>query len=59
MVVIANKQDLPNAMKRDDIKQRLELNKIGRTNECFEATAKENEGLTDALDWLTTNMKAI
>jgi len=59
LVVIANKQDLPNAMKRDDIKQRLELNKIGRTNECFEATAKENKGLTDALDWLTTNMKAI
>jgi len=59
LVVIANKQDLPNAMKRDDIKQRLELNKIGRTNECFEATAKENKGLTDALDWLTTNTKAI
>ena len=59
MVVVANKQDLPNALKRDAIVKALELDKISRKNECFEATAKENKGLTDALDWLTQNMQAI
>jgi len=59
LVVVANKQDLPNALKKDGVARALELDKITRKNECFEATAKENKGLTDALDWLTANMQAI
>mmetsp|Transcript_51048 Transcript_51048/g.45849 ORF Transcript_51048/g.45849 Transcript_51048/m.45849 type:complete len:174 (+) Transcript_51048:153-674(+) len=59
LVVVANKQDLPNALKKDEVAKALELDKISRKNECFEATAKENKGLTDALDWLTQNMQAI
>ena len=59
VVVIANKQDLPNALKKDEIKKALDLNNIGRTHEIFPATATENAGLTEALDWLSENMKAI
>jgi len=59
LVVVANKQDLPRAMKGPEVAEQLELNKISRSNKCFEATAKRNEGLTDALDWLTQNMQAI
>ena len=59
MVVVANKQDLPNALKKAEVSKALELDKIQRKNECFEACAKENKGLTDALDWLTQNMQAI
>eukprot|EP00483_Globobulimina_turgida_P000452 UN00452 len=59
LVVVANKQDLPNALKKAEIAKALELDKITRKNEAFEATAKENKGLTDALDWLTQNMQAI
>jgi len=59
LVVVANKQDLPNALKKDEVAKALELDKISRKNECFEACAKENRGLTDALDWLTQNMQAI
>jgi len=59
LVVVANKQDLPNALKKAEVAKALELDKISRKNECFEATAKENKGLTDALDWLTQNMQAI
>eukprot|EP01083_Nonionella_stella_P020662 57322_1 len=54
IVVIANKQDLPNALSKEDVAQTFELDKIGRANQCFETSAKENKGLTDALDWLTT-----
>ena len=59
VVVVANKQDLPNALNKNEVKKALDLDKISRKNECFEATAKENKGLTDALDWLTQNMQAI
>lgn len=59
LVVVANKQDLPRAMKGSEVAAQLELDKISRSNKCFEATAKQNKGLTDALDWLTSNMQAI
>eukprot|EP01084_Bolivina_argentea_P253469 425756_1 len=59
LVVVANKQDLPNALKKEEVSKALELEKITRKHECFEAIAKENKGLTEAFDWLLQNTQAI
>eukprot|EP01083_Nonionella_stella_P017876 50057_1 len=53
IAVIANKQDLPNALSKEEVARTLELDEIGKPNKCFETSAKENKGLTDALDWFT------
>lgn len=56
LIVIANKQDLPNAFSIEQITQELELNKIERKHKCFAATAISNEGIGEAMDWLIASM---
>jgi len=59
LAVIANKQDLPNALKKEEITKILELDSIGRKYEVFEAIATQNKGIKEALEWLSKNMKPI
>lgn len=61
LVVIANKQDLPKAVKPDKLKTILELDKLNRENEIFAAVANnpKDKGIRNALDWLSKNMKPI
>ncbi|ETO26276.1 hypothetical protein RFI_10859 [Reticulomyxa filosa] len=61
LVVIANKQDLPNALRPADISKALELSTIKRKCEIFGAVAAspKDTGIKSAMDWLSQNMKPI
>ena len=58
VLVLANKQDLPNAMTREEINKALMSDKSLRDrNWCvFSVCATSGDGLYDALDWLTNLM---
>ena len=53
LLVYANKQDLPNAIKPQDLSSRLRLNTItNRPWQCQGACATTGDGLCEGLDWL-------
>jgi len=54
LLVLANKQDLPNALKMDEVSKRLGLANI-RNHDWFiqGCSATLGEGLYEGLDWLT------
>lgn len=56
-VVLANKQDLPNAMKVDEVAKCIELDTIKQKHSIFGTVATTGEGLTEALDWLHNSFK--
>ena len=54
VLVLANKQDLPNALSTDEVVNRLEMSKIRNHNWFVQATsAKSGDGLWEGLDWLS------
>lgn len=57
LLVFANKQDLPGAMKVQEVTDRLGLNKI-RNRQWFiqGSSAPTGAGLYEGLDWLTTSL---
>lgn len=56
--VMANKQDLPNAISVSEIRQRLELDSFtDKYCEIFGTCATTGEGLYEALDWLYNAVK--
>ena len=57
LLVFANKQDLPNAMKLQEVTERLGLNKI-RNRQWFiqGSSAPTGVGLYEGLDWLSTTL---
>ena len=58
LLVLANKQDLPNAMSVDEISQRLKLNSL-RNREWYVqgSCAHTGDGLYEGLDWLSKTLK--
>lgn len=54
LLVYANKQDLPNAMKVSEVSERLGLNKL-RNRQWFiqGSSAPTGDGLYEGLDWLS------
>ena len=53
VLVLANKQDLSNALSIDIIQERLGLNKMGgRRWNIIGCSAKTGEGLQDAIEWI-------
>jgi small GTP-binding protein len=53
VLVYANKQDLPNAVKPRELAERLKLNKLGSRSWQIQGTcARTGEGLYEGLDWL-------
>ena len=58
LLVLANKQDLPNAMSVDEISQRLKLNTL-RNREWYVqgSCAHTGDGLYEGLDWLSKTLK--
>jgi ADP-ribosylation factor 6 len=60
ILVIANKQDLPGAMKPYEVQEKLGLARLeaDRTWYVQPACANSGEGLYEGLSWLTTNHKA-
>jgi len=57
LLVLANKQDLPNAMKVQEITDKLGLNKQrGRQWYIQGSSAPTGDGLYDGLDWLSATL---
>jgi ADP-ribosylation factor protein 1 len=55
-IVLANKQDLPKAIKEDELKVKFALeNLTGRTWKIQPTCAKTGQGLKEALDWIAAN----
>ncbi|XP_022918649.1 ADP ribosylation factor 4-like [Onthophagus taurus] len=56
LLVLANKQDLPNAMNMDELKEKLELTKL--KNNCFlqSTCATKGSGLYEGFDWLSNEL---
>merc|ERR1712012_127926 len=57
LLVLANKQDLPQAMSVDEVSQRLNLNSIkNRTWRIQGACARNGEGIYEGMDWLSETL---
>jgi len=57
LLVFANKQDLPNAMKVQEVTERLGLNKLrNRTWYIQGCSAPTGDGLYEGLDWLSNTL---
>ncbi|XP_055356471.1 ADP-ribosylation factor-like protein 1 [Paramacrobiotus metropolitanus] len=58
IVVLANKQDLPQAMSVADVHKALGLDALkNRTFQIFKTSAKNNEGLEPVMEWLVNALK--
>ncbi|KAG7269293.1 hypothetical protein CRUP_008904 [Coryphaenoides rupestris] len=58
LLVLANKQDLPNAMTAADITEKLGLHTLRNRNWYIQATcATSGDGLYEGLDWLSNQLK--
>jgi len=54
VLVFANKQDLPNAMRPVELTEKLGLNSIRNRQWYLQATCATNgDGLYEGLDWLS------
>lgn len=59
VLVLANKQDLPNAMTVADITEKLGLNSLrNRQWYIISTCATSGDGLFDGLDWLANALKS-
>lgn len=60
ILVLANKQDLPNALSRDEVAAGMKLHDLKKFHlaECFETCATTGAGLLEALDWLSKALDA-
>jgi len=57
LLVFANKQDLPNAMKVQEVTERLGLNKLRNRQWYIQGTsAPTGDGLYEGLDWLSATL---
>ena len=57
LLVFANKQDLPNAMKVQEVTERLGLNKLRNRQWFIQGTsAPTGDGLYEGLDWLSSTL---
>lgn len=58
ILIFANKQDLPDAMKSHEIKEKLGLTRIRDRSWYVQPTcATTGDGLDEGLRWLTANSK--
>ena len=57
LLVLCNKQDLPNALSIDKIGELIEINKIKQKWFVQETTAIYNKGIIEGLEWLYKNIE--
>jgi len=58
LLVLANKNDLPNIMDTGEVTEKLELNKLRDRNWFVQSTcAVSGDGLLDGLTWLNAHVK--
>lgn len=59
LLVLANKQDMPNAMTVTEVHQALGLDLLkNRTFQIFKTSAIKGDGLDEAMEWLSNNLLA-
>lgn len=59
LVVLANKQDLESAMSVSEVYTALGLDALkNRTFQIFKTSAKNGDGLDEAMEWLSTTLQA-
>mmetsp|Transcript_15607 Transcript_15607/g.20253 ORF Transcript_15607/g.20253 Transcript_15607/m.20253 type:complete len:188 (+) Transcript_15607:108-671(+) len=57
LLILANKQDLPNSMSASELMQKLELNQLrGRDYYIQSCVATSGDGLYEGLDWLSKTL---
>ena len=58
ILVIANKQDLPNAASKEEIAQILNINEVAGSRKWFvqNAVATKGVGIREGFQWLAANM---
>lgn len=58
LLVLANKQDLPNAMSVTDVTEKLQLSSLRHRSWFIQSTcATAGDGLYEGLDWLARNLE--
>lgn len=57
LLVLANKQDLPNAIRVSEVSERLGLADLERTWTIMGTSAERGEGLAEAFRWLAERLK--
>lgn len=57
VLVFANKQDMPRAVKVETLKQELKLDSFPQNIHIQPAIATEGEGLMEGVDWLISAIK--
>ena len=57
LLVLANKQDLPNAKDEKELSEILDLKSIKQTNHIQGTIAHTAEGLFEGLDWLSNTVR--
>jgi ADP-ribosylation factor protein 1 len=61
VLIFANKQDLPNALTLDEIKEKLNLSKFDKSNTKWHlqpSIATINEGLNEGFQWLASTLRS-
>lgn len=59
LLVFANKQDLPNAMKTAEMTDKLGLHSLRQRNWYIQSTcATTGDGLYEGLEWLSNSLKS-
>ena len=58
LLILANKQDLPNALNRAEVADALQVSALSQVRACavFEISALYGDGLNHAMEWLTTTL---
>lgn len=57
LLVFANKQDLPDAMRKEEIEEKMELRELNNTWYVQPCSVIEGEGLYEGLEWLASAIK--
>jgi len=57
VLLLANKQDLPEARSTGQIAKFFELDKLNRETKVLGCVATEGEGVHDAMTWVSKNMR--
>ena len=61
ILILANKQDLPNAVSSDELAKIFQVERLcqGRKIHLQATTATTNEGVNEGMDWLAHNMERL
>mmetsp|Transcript_15930 Transcript_15930/g.24508 ORF Transcript_15930/g.24508 Transcript_15930/m.24508 type:complete len:183 (+) Transcript_15930:43-591(+) len=59
MAIVANKQDLPSALNKQQLTEDLHLDKLEFKHKVFEVTATKAIGIESVINWLSENIEDI